>query len=87
MTEPPEKFLDVSELSVSQLIAREQARRRQEPEPKFLRPEWVAARRAVLEEAGYADEELDADLPDPEAPTDPSDWTVEQHADAIRRRP
>lgn len=81
MTEPPKRFLEVTELSVEQLIRREQARKRGEPEPRFESPEYLAAREQLLRERGYED---DAEHPTDE-PTDLESLSIDDHLSAIRK--
>lgn len=77
--EAPRRYLDATELSVEQLIQREQARKRGEPEPRFETPDYIEAKRQLLSDHGF-------DETDDEQPVDVSEWTVEQHIDHISRR-
>ena len=79
--DPSPRYLDVTELSVEQLVQREQARRRGE-EVHFENPAYIAARRELLREHGLEDEGDPRTDPDER---DPEKWSVDRHLSEMRK--
>lgn len=74
--DPPKRFLEPHELSVDQHVARLQALKRGEAEPKFESAEYLAAKRQALLDRGLE--------PDDEPTVDWSTASVDEHLKQIR---
>jgi hypothetical protein len=82
MTDELRRYREIEELTVEEHAERLQARNRNEPEPRFETTEHREAKAEALRDAGLDDEAREYEASGEKSP---SDLTVEDHFQRIRR--